>query len=162
MEEKIDSLDLSILCLLQSDCRLSISEIARVLKKPRTTIASRLSRLKSLGVIRSYRAILDPKKLGFLLTAFIFITAKRGVEGAGNQIALARRILESCSKNEGLWVEEISIITGRYDLMLKLRVKSLNYLTHFLINLLPRFGDVERSETFIVLHTIDELRPAPI
>lgn len=158
ISRKLDSLDIEILHLLQSNCKMSVSELAKKLNRPRTTIASRLSKLVSSGIIRTYRAILDYNKLGFNLTALIFVTARRG--NAGNQVTLARRIIEECKNDSDLWIEEVSIITGRYDIVFKVRVKKLENLTNFLINFLPRFKDVEHTETFIVLHIVDEYRPA--
>ena len=157
MSVKLDQLDLAILSILQTNCKATVTELAKLLGKPRTTIASRLEKLLNSGVIQSFRAILDYKRLGFSLTAFIFLTVRRGE--ASNQVMLAEQIVESCKKNPSLWIEEVNIITGRYDIMMKIRVKSLEELTHFLIDFLPRFRDVERSETFLVLQTVEEYRP---
>jgi len=157
MNVKLDQLDLAILSILQTNCKATTAELAKLLGKPRTTIASRLDKLLSSGIIRSFRAILDYKKLGFSLTAFIFLTVKRGE--ASNQVMLAEQIVDSCKGNPSLWVEEVNIITGRYDIMMKIRVKSLEELTRFLIDFLPKFKDVERSETFLVLQTIEEYQP---
>jgi len=162
MEVKLDSLDIEILRLLQVNCRLSASEISRILKKPRTTITSRLFKLQKLGLISGYRALLDSKKIGFNLAAFVFITARRGLKDTSNQVELARKILDVCRGNLNLWIEEVHIVTGKYDLALKVRVKKLEDLTDLLINLLPKLREVEHTETFLVLQTVEEFRPAPL
>ena len=159
MNSSLDDLDLEILRVLQSNCKVTISQLAKKLGKPRTTVVNRLTKLSNQGMIKAYRAILDAKKLGFNFTVFIFLTAKRG--DSGNQITLAQRILDECKRNDNIWIEEADIITGRYDIVFKIRVKNLENLTDLLIHYLPKFKDIERSETFIVLHTVDEFIPLP-
>lgn len=162
MEVKLDDLDINILRLVQVNCKLSTSEISRILRKPRTTIASRLTKLQRLGMITGYRALLDSEKIGFQLVVFVFITVRRGLKEISSQVELAKKILDICKKNPNLWIEEIHIVTGRYDLALKAHIKRLEYLTDLLINLLPKLREVEHTETFLVLQTIDEFRPAPL
>jgi Lrp/AsnC family leucine-responsive transcriptional regulator len=61
---QIDETDRAILTLLQADARLSFREIARRAGVSTPTAAARVRMLESLGVIRGYRAVLDPAVLG--------------------------------------------------------------------------------------------------
>jgi len=60
----IDEVDRAILTLLQEDARLSFRELARRVGVSTPTAAARVRALESLGVIRGYRAALDPALLG--------------------------------------------------------------------------------------------------
>lgn len=159
----MDDLDLAILRELQANARASVAEIAKAVGKPRTTVASRLERLVESGVVRGFRAIVDFKKLGYSLTAFVLLKVKRSrpVAGKSNQLVLAEKLIES-SPFDGVWVEEAHIITGQYDILLKLRAKRVEDLTKFLIVHLASFGDVVHTETCMALVTVGEGRPAPI
>ncbi|MGC8849894.1 MAG: Lrp/AsnC family transcriptional regulator, partial [Candidatus Bathyarchaeia archaeon] len=68
---KLDKLDLKILRILQENCKLSAREIASELDVPITTVYSRIKRMEDSGLIKAYRALLDPKKIGKGATAFI-------------------------------------------------------------------------------------------
>lgn len=61
---QIDETDRQILRLLQEDARLSFRELARRVGVSTPTAAARVRALESLGVIRGYRAVLDPALLG--------------------------------------------------------------------------------------------------
>ncbi|MCD6341768.1 MAG: Lrp/AsnC family transcriptional regulator, partial [Thaumarchaeota archaeon] len=67
----LDKKDLRILSILQKDGRASYSEIARKMGMSEAAIYSRVQRLIKSGAIKKIQAILDPEKLGYVITAFI-------------------------------------------------------------------------------------------
>ncbi|RLG78928.1 MAG: Lrp/AsnC family transcriptional regulator, partial [Thermoprotei archaeon] len=69
----MDELSRKILRILQKDARTPISEIAHKVGRPRTTVAQRIRRLEDNGVINSYRAIIDPYKVGFRYHAVVML-----------------------------------------------------------------------------------------
>jgi len=71
METKLDEKDLAILALIQKDCKLSSREIARKIGSPITTVFAKIRRMEGLGIIKDYRAILNPQKLCLGATALI-------------------------------------------------------------------------------------------
>ncbi|HIP56983.1 MAG TPA: Lrp/AsnC family transcriptional regulator, partial [Ignisphaera aggregans] len=75
---ELDALDLEILRILMKNCRKSAREIARELGKSPTIIAKKVRKLEELGVVKSCKAVVDVKKLGFGITALIMLN----VEGA--------------------------------------------------------------------------------
>ena len=158
----MDELDLAILRELQRDGRISVAEIARAVGKPRTTVAARLEKLVREGVVRGFRPLLDHAKLGYPLTAFVLMKVRRTrpVSGKSNQLVLVEKLLEE--RLPGIWIEEAHIITGQYDVLLKLRAKSMDDLTRFLIVHLASHPDVVHTETCMALVTVGEDRPAPI
>ena len=64
--------------------------------------------------------------------------------------------------DDGIWIEEVDIVSGRYDILLKVRFRELRDLTRLLIKHLAAFSEVEHSETFMVLQTVEEGRPLRI
>jgi Lrp/AsnC family leucine-responsive transcriptional regulator len=62
-----DATDLRLLEELQLDARLSLAELGRRVGLSSPAVADRLRRLEDEGVIRGYRADIDPRKLGYTL-----------------------------------------------------------------------------------------------
>lgn len=68
---KTDPIDTAILKALQEDGRLSYRELARKLSIATGTVSAHLEHLEHLGIIRGYRAILNPVLLGSHSTVFL-------------------------------------------------------------------------------------------
>ena len=98
----MDSIDRKILAELQSDGRLSITELAERVNLSLSPCHRRLRTLEQEGVITGYRANLDPAKMGFNFLAIVFATLKEGDKKAVSafedaveeipQIVLAQRL----------------------------------------------------------------------
>ncbi|WP_211261327.1 Lrp/AsnC family transcriptional regulator [Pseudonocardia acaciae] len=67
----LDSTDNAILQLLQADGRMSTAELARAVSMSASSTSDRVRRLTDLGVVRGYRAVVDPVALGYPMTAFV-------------------------------------------------------------------------------------------
>ena len=68
-----DATDLRLLAELQDDARLSLAELGRRVGLSSPAVAERLRRLEEAGVIAGYRAVVDPRKLGYQLGVLIRI-----------------------------------------------------------------------------------------
>ena len=75
--ENIDDMDRRILTVLQRDCAISMDDLAEKVHLSRNACWRRVKRLESDGIIRSRVALLDPRKLGLDLTAFVMIRTNR-------------------------------------------------------------------------------------
>ncbi|WP_243665420.1 MULTISPECIES: winged helix-turn-helix transcriptional regulator [Vulcanisaeta] len=105
----MDKLDKEILKEIQKDGRLQLSKLAEILNRPRTTVATRLARLEGDKVIASYRAVIDPLKVGFSLLAFVLISVRRSAPSGGKsaQVLLVEKILRDSDEDPRLpWIEE--------------------------------------------------------
>ncbi len=78
MNQKIDNFDQKILQLLQQDARISHAEIGRQVHLSQPAVSERIKRLEAAGVIRGYRADINPKALGYQITAMIRISTQQG------------------------------------------------------------------------------------
>ncbi|HIE18258.1 TPA: Lrp/AsnC family transcriptional regulator [Candidatus Bathyarchaeota archaeon] len=70
---KIDDIDKEILEILQDNCRISYSKIAKKLGVAESTVRYRVARLRREGVITNFIALLDPRKIGLEITAIVLI-----------------------------------------------------------------------------------------
>lgn len=78
MNQKIDNFDQKILQLLQQDARISHAEVGRQVHLSQPAVSERIKRLEAAGVIRGYRADINPKALGYQITAMIRISTQQG------------------------------------------------------------------------------------
>jgi Lrp/AsnC family leucine-responsive transcriptional regulator len=70
---EVDPINARLLEELQEDARLSVAELGRRVGLSSPAVAERIQRLEETGVIRGYHADVDPRALGWSLTAVIRI-----------------------------------------------------------------------------------------
>jgi Lrp/AsnC family leucine-responsive transcriptional regulator len=128
-----DDKNIDLLSLLQSDPRMSISELSRRVKLSAPAVKERVTRLEEAGVIAGYRLDLNPKALGFPVTAFVRIRPMPGQ--LPKIIALAESMPE---------VSECHRITGEDCFILKVHLDALENLDVVLDRFLA-FGQTTTS-----------------
>ncbi|GBC86268.1 HTH-type transcriptional regulator LrpC [bacterium HR12] len=70
----LDERDLAILAALQEDARATYADIGRRVGLSPSSVHERVRKLEHAGVIRAYRAEVDPHALGLDVTALIAVT----------------------------------------------------------------------------------------
>jgi Lrp/AsnC family leucine-responsive transcriptional regulator len=70
-EPAIDATNLRLVDELQSNARLSLAELGRRVGLSAPAVAERLARLEADGTVIGYRAVVDPRALGYSLTVVI-------------------------------------------------------------------------------------------
>jgi DNA-binding Lrp family transcriptional regulator len=159
METKLDEKDLAILALIQGDCKLTAKEIAKKINSPITTVFAKIKRMEELGIIKKYRAILDAEKLGSGTTAFILASVSYGTKSNTAQIS-QRDIAKEIAKFSE--VQEVHIITGDWDLLIKLKAKNVDVIGKFVIDKLRLIKGIEKTLTCMVFETCKETTEVPI
>jgi DNA-binding Lrp family transcriptional regulator len=157
--EKLDEKDLAILNFIQKDCKLTAREIARKIGSPITTVFAKIKRMEELGIIKEYRAILDSRKLDNSATAFILASVFYGAKNDDRQIS-QRDIAGEIAKFPE--VQEVHIITGDWDLLIKLKGKDVETVGKIVIDKLRIVKGVEKTLTCMVFETSKETTEIPI
>lgn len=153
----IDDRDREILRVLQRDGKATVKDLSKTVNSPVTTVYSRVKRLERDGYIKGYVAILDEKKLGFSTTAFILVSFSYEAGGKNlDQREVAREIAKFPE------VQEVHIITGDWDMILKVKVKDVNELGQFIVDKLRKVVGVEKTLTSVSLESIKEDTSIPI
>jgi Lrp/AsnC family transcriptional regulator, leucine-responsive regulatory protein len=129
----LDDTNLALLDQLQSDARLSLAELGRRVGLSSPAVAERLQRLERDGVIRGYRAELDPAALGYGLSAVI------RVRPAPRQLHKVADVARSAPE-----VVECHRITGEDCYLIKAHIRSMTHLEELLDELAP-FGQTTTS-----------------
>jgi DNA-binding Lrp family transcriptional regulator len=159
MEAKLDEKDLAILKLIQEDCKLTAREIAKKVGSPITTVFAKTKRMEDLGIIKEYRAVLDSRKLDRSATAFVL--ASVSYEFKDNEKQLSQRdIATEIAKFPE--VQEVHIITGDWDLLIKLKGKDVDTVGKIVIDKLRRVRGIEKTLTCMVFETCKETTELPI
>lgn len=70
----LDERDLEIVAALQEDARATYADVGQRVGLSASSVHDRVRKLEQAGVIRGYRAIVDPDALGLLITALIAAT----------------------------------------------------------------------------------------
>ena len=122
----LDDKDYIILNVLKENAKLSTQKIAKKTKIPITTVHNRIRKLESVGIIKGYTAVLDNKLMGDII-AFVLISVMYHLPNGKviNQEELAAKV----KNNEN--VEEVNIITGATDFIVKVRTKTVDELNSF-------------------------------
>lgn len=146
---ELDKKDEKILELLKENSKLTTSQISKKTAIPVTTVHNRIKKLEKLGVIKNYTVNLNFKKLGYDLLAFILVTVNyllpSGEKVQQEQVAKA-------IKEKG--AEEVYIVTGGTDIIVKVRTKNIEELNNFVIRELRRIDGIDKTQTMIVLQEI--------
>ena len=151
--ESLDEKDIKILKLLQENCRMTAKEIAKKIGSPITTVYAKIKRMEELGIIKQYKAILDSKKLDKGTTAFIlasFTYRPGGREKPLSQRDVARQIAAFPE------VQEVHIITGGWDILIKVRADHVDTLGKLVMDKLRLVEGVENTLSCIVYETVKE------
>ena len=69
----LDGRDLDIIAALQEDARATYADVAGRVGMSASAVHERVRKLEQAGVIRSYRAVVDPEALGLFVTALIIL-----------------------------------------------------------------------------------------
>lgn len=139
---RFDDIDRTILTILRSEGRASHASIAKEVGLSAPAVGERIRKLEQAGVIREYRAILDPKSVDLAICAFVAI-APQPRKPAANLVERLGGMPE---------IEELHAVAGNYSYIAKVRVPSPQHLDAFLDRLFMVEG-VERTETTMVLRT---------
>jgi Lrp/AsnC family leucine-responsive transcriptional regulator len=142
---EFDATDRAILELLQENCKQPLAAIGEKVGLSAPAVVERIHKLEEAGVVVSYTALLDPRKLGRDVTAFIGVTTNRpgAIDRVESEVAAMDEVLE-CHH-----------VTGGYTLMLKVKTRSTETLER-LIDSVRGVEGVARTETMVVLSTHTE------
>lgn len=144
--DDLDDLDKAILTELQNDSAISNVELARRISLSPPAVHARIKRLEELGYVRQYVAILDREKVGYDMLCVISVTLQLHHMDAINRFREAIQQLPE--------VLEAYFVTGEFDYLLKVVVRSRKELEAFLMEKLTPIPGIARIATSIVLTEI--------
>jgi Lrp/AsnC family leucine-responsive transcriptional regulator len=136
----LDSTDLEILELLQTNCKQPLATIGAEVGLSAPAVVERIHKLEDSGVIQGYSALIDARCVGLDVTAFIGLST----DGASGIKEVEAEVLEVPE------VLECHHVTGGHTLLLKVKTQNTSSL-EALIDRVRSMAGVVRTETMVVL-----------
>lgn len=159
MSLKLDEKDLAILLLIQENSKLTANQIAKKINTPITTVFAKTKRMEEMGIIKQYRAILNPEKLNLSTTAFILAAVSYRAKNQDETPISQRQVAEEIARFPE--VQEVHIITGDWDLLVKLRAENVEAVGRFVVDKLRLIKGLEKTLTCMVFETVKESTSLP-
>jgi Lrp/AsnC family leucine-responsive transcriptional regulator len=148
IEAILDEYDRRILDVVSHDGRITVTDLAEQVGLSKTPCHLRLKRLVATGVIRGFRAIIDPGRLGLDHVAFAEVRLSDTRETALNEFnAAVVRIPE---------VEQCHMIAGGFDYLLKIRTSDIRRYRAVLGEKISSLPHVASTSTFVAMETVKE------
>ena len=137
----MDEMDVALIAALRHDARASLSDLAIRLKMSRTTVRSRMERLRESGEILGFSVVMRQDTLQDPIRGLMMI----GIEGRGTE-----RIIRQL--NGMADIRAVHSTNGRWDVIVEIGTDTLESFDQVLKNIRNLDGVVS-SETSLLLAT---------
>ena len=144
----VDDIDQKILLALSRDGRMSMRSLAEGLHISRANAYARVERLVTTGVIRGFRADIDPVRSGLGTSAYITINIQQDQWS---------RIAEQLQSLRG--VSHIALVGGEFDVVLLVRAKDNADLRRVVLDEIQAIDGVSNTRTLLVFEEPQPLHP---
>jgi Lrp/AsnC family leucine-responsive transcriptional regulator len=150
----LDAIDRKILEALQDDGRISNVDLAARVHLSAPQCLRRVRALEERGVIRGYRALAEPQRLGLGVTAYVHLNIDADAFGRVRDIEAMIRSFPQ--------ILECYTVSGDYDYLLKVVARDLKSLSQFLTDRLMQTPGVADVRSMICLEEIKAASPLPV
>ncbi|HBK55122.1 MAG TPA: AsnC family transcriptional regulator, partial [Xanthomonadales bacterium] len=150
MLARLDPTDITLLTVLQTEGRISNAELAERIGLSASACLRRVQRLESEGVIAGYAALVDGKRIGLGLEAFVRVQLRDHSSAVVD--AFVARVQH--------WEDVIAChaLTGEMDYLLHVMVEDLEHFSRFLLDRLLNDAGVADVNSSFVLREIKPRR----
>lgn len=154
MKAVLDEIDWRILTELQNDGRMTNVELARRVGISAPPCLRRVRALEEAGLIIGYRALLDPRALGYDIVAFAMVGLAHQSEA--DLVAFENRVAG------WVMVRECHAVSGEVDFILKCTAKDFSSFQAFIIDELTKAENVSSVKTALTLRRVKDAGIAPL
>ncbi|MDR9428475.1 MAG: Lrp/AsnC ligand binding domain-containing protein [Salibaculum sp.] len=144
----LDAFDRRILDVIAVDGRISVTELARRIGLSKSPTQARLKRLEETGVVRGYRALFDPIRLGRDHVAFVEVKLSDTREAA---LAAFNDAVTRVPE-----IEQCHLIAGAFDYLLKVRTSSMGAYRMVLADSISTLPHVANTSTYVAMQAVKE------
>ncbi|HKL70696.1 Lrp/AsnC family transcriptional regulator [Salibaculum sp.] len=145
---ELDAFDRKILDVIAVDGRISVTELARRIGLSKSPTQARLKRLEETGVVRGYRALFDPIRLGRDHVAFVEVKLSDTREAA---LAAFNDSVTQVPE-----IEQCHLIAGAFDYLLKVRTSSMGAYRMVLADSISTLPHVANTSTYVAMQAVKE------
>jgi DNA-binding Lrp family transcriptional regulator len=151
---KLDPTDVRLLEALQRDCRIKSADLAEKVGLSLSPCYRRIRLLEEAGVIKGYVALVDPKKGGFPIDAYVSVAIDKRKASAMDAFAREVVVFEE--------VVSCSVMTGSFDYLLHVVSADIAGIDRFVTAKLTRLPGVSDINTAIPLRTVFSRTALPV
>lgn len=151
---KLDKTEQRILAQLQRDGRISNVDLAQAVGLSESPCLRRVRHLEETGLISSYRAVLDQRRLDLQVTAFVQLQLEKHDDEKTE--AFLQRVAEEPH------IVECHAMSGAYDYLLKVVARNMDHFSEIAMRGILRFPGVKDIESSFSLQTVKQDSPLPI
>lgn len=151
---KLDAIDCKILEVLQQDGRISNVDLATAVQLSAPQCFRRVRALEERGVVRGYRALVNPEALGLGVTAFVSLSIESSAFGRVREIEQLLRAMPE--------LLELHMMSGDADYLLKLVARDLKQLGSLLTDKLMQIEGVADVRSMVCLEELKAPAGLPI
>lgn len=144
----LDRFDRKILDVIAVEGRISVTELARRIGLSKSPTQARLKRLEESGVVRGYRALFDPIRLGRDHVAFVEVKLSDTRETA---LAAFNEAVTRVPE-----IEQCHLIAGSFDYLLKVRTSSMGGYRMVLAERISTLPHVSNTSTYVAMQAVKE------
>ena len=141
----LDYINYKIIDVLSKNSSLPFVELAKQIGISDATVHTRVKKMISTGIIKKFSVIIDNNLIGYDHLAFIMVKLENG------KTDQAVTILEEIEQ-----ILEIHEIYDKFDLLVKIRSKSLENMRDIIVNKILSITEVKEIELMTVLGTRKE------
>lgn len=149
----ISDSDRRILRVLQSDGRITASELARRIGMSESSCLRRMKSLEETGVIQGYQAVVDQRQIGLTMSAIILVSVNQRTETD------RKDFLSAVADNPQ--ITSCAAVTGSYDFVLETVLRDMDDLSDLTLRRLLELPTVTSMSTFIVHKWVKRRAPLP-
>lgn len=132
----MDQTDSKIISILQTDGRISMKELGKIVALSPPAVAERVKRLEDSGIIERYKAVVNNVKVGKPICVLINASIKPEKQ---------ENFLDFANKSEE--IVECHHVTGPHSMIMKAYLREMSHLEE-LVGKIQFFGN---TETFIIM-----------
>lgn len=137
----IDNVDLQILNILRKNAKKPYTEVAKLVHVSGGTVHVRMKKLEDMGIVKGSKLMIDYKKLGYDITAFIGIYLAKS--------ALYEEVIKEL--NEIPEIANAHYTTGNYSIFARIYCKDTRHLKDLLYDKIQKIEGIARTDTMISL-----------
>ena len=143
MPGELDTIDIKILALLQQDASLSTAELAERVGVSQSPCWRRIQRLREEGYIKATVAILDRRKLGYMMQIFAQVKMSRLTDDERTELV---RQLHAIPE-----ILESYTVFGELDVMLKVIAPDVIWYQEFVFCVIMKLPGVQEVRSIVTL-----------
>lgn len=147
-EADLDRFDRRIVEELSRDGRMPVTTLAGRVGLTKTPCQTRLKRLVDSGVIRGFRAVVDPRRIGREHVAFVEVKLNDTTEAALVAFNTAVAALTE--------IEQCHMIAGPFDYLLKVRTRDIASYRRVLGEKISALPHVANTSTYVSMEAVKD------